>query len=76
MKSPSLALILSLLIPGVGQMYNGEVGKGFFLLLIYLFSYVCIAIGIGVVMVPAVWIWGMIDAYKVAQQINAHQYKS
>jgi TM2 domain-containing membrane protein YozV len=33
LKSPGLALLLSAIIPGVGQMYLGRVGKGFVILL-------------------------------------------
>ena len=32
-KSPGIALLLSLLIPGVGQMYNGHVAKGILMLI-------------------------------------------
>lgn len=60
-KSPFFAAILSLFIVGVGQMYNGEVGKGFLML-------------IGCVLLWTVmlgWIiniWSIIDAYSVAKR--------
>lgn len=32
-KNPSVAVILSLFIPGVGQIYNGQFAKGFYFLI-------------------------------------------
>ena len=55
-KSPALAAILSFLIAGVGQIYNGQIGKG---LLIFFTSWLIIP-----------WIIGIFDAYKTANRIN------
>jgi hypothetical protein len=30
---------------------------------------------IGFITTPALWIYGMVDAYKTAEKINAGQYK-
>ncbi|MFA5008465.1 MAG: hypothetical protein WC546_04525 [Candidatus Omnitrophota bacterium] len=54
--SPALAAILSFIIAGLGQMYNGQVWKG---LLIFLTS---------LLVIP--WIVGIFDAYFVAKKIN------
>lgn len=54
--SPSLAAILSLIIGGLGQVYNGQIGKG---ILIFLTSWLVIP-----------WIIGIIDAYKTAKKIK------
>lgn len=69
-KSPGIALILSLLIPGVGQMYNGEIGKGILILLIAIISIPLALVFIGFLTYIAVWIYGMIDAYEGAHRIN------
>ena len=59
-KSPALACILSLLIVGLGQMYNGRIGKG-------------IAMMLGAIVLWAIllgWIiqiWSVIDAYSEAK---------
>lgn len=55
-RKPDLAAFLSFLFPGAGQVYNGQIGKGF---LILLTSWM---------VVP--WIYGIRDAYKTAQKIN------
>lgn len=45
-KDPTVAVILSFLVPGVGHMYAGETGKGIGLLAIDLLSYGAIAYGV------------------------------
>ncbi len=60
-KTPFMAAILSLLIVGIGQMYNGQIGKGLMMM-------------IGCVLLWTVllgWIiniWSIIDAYSVASR--------
>jgi TM2 domain-containing membrane protein YozV len=62
-KSPGIALLLSFLFCGVGQMYNGQVGKGFLMLFGGLFAWLLF---LGWV----VWIWSMVDAYSTAKEMN------
>jgi TM2 domain-containing membrane protein YozV len=62
-KSPGVALLLSFLICGAGQMYCGRVGKGILMLL------GCIALWV-IVMGWTIWIWSMIDAYTTAKNMN------
>lgn len=62
-KEPAVALLLSFLWPGLGQIYNGDVGKGIGFMIGF---WVLIWVGVGIVF----WIWGMIDAYQVATNIN------
>jgi TM2 domain-containing membrane protein YozV len=62
-KSPGTALLLSLLICGVGQMYNGQVAKGVLMLI------GCIAAWF-VFLGWIVWIWSMVDAYQTAKRMN------
>lgn len=61
-KNPAIALVLSLVIPGVGQFYNSDIKKGALMLggAILLGA---LTGGLGYV---AFWIWSMIDAYQVA----------
>src|SRR4029450_4620773 len=61
-KSPGLALVLSLVIPGVGQFYNNDVKKGAVILAGYIIG---LFLSYGVLSIP-IWIWGMVDAYRVA----------
>ena len=62
-KSPGIALLLSLLIPGVGQMYNSQVAKGILMLIGWILLWF---VWLGWV----IWIWAMIDAYQEAKHLN------
>ncbi|WP_257463216.1 DUF5683 domain-containing protein [Archangium lipolyticum] len=63
-KNPNLALVLSLLLPGAGQFYNGETKKG---VLMFLGASVGGILTLGL-MYLVMTIWSMVDAYKVANQ--------
>ena len=67
-KSPGLALFLSLLIPGVGQFYNGDTKRGLLILGLDVFCWILAAPTGSVSLVGAfgIWIWGMVNAYQVA----------
>ena len=60
-KSPGISALLSLVIPGAGQMYCEKVGRGFgFLIAVYLTVWILIGIPI--------WIWCIVDAYNLAKR--------
>jgi TM2 domain-containing membrane protein YozV len=66
-KTPGMALILSFLVPGVGQIYNGDTKKGGVMLGFWLLSWFLVAYGgLGFITGAGIWIWAMIDAYNVA----------
>lgn len=65
-KSPGLAVLLSFLIPGVGQFYCGDSKKGGIMLAIYFVSWLLVGFGIGFIGILGVWLWSMIDAYNLA----------
>lgn len=60
-KNPAVALVLSLVIPGVGQFYNSDIKKGALMLVLAI-----VGIASAGIITLAVWIWSMIDAYQVA----------
>jgi TM2 domain-containing membrane protein YozV len=64
-KNPIYAFIMSFFIPGLGQAYNGQVKKAFFILIGTL-------IGSLLFLIPGliVWIYGLYDAYKTSKAIN------
>lgn len=66
-KNPTTALVLSLLLSGLGQFYNGDIKKGAVMLVGGILGLVLTAGILSVV----IWIWGMIDAYQVASQKTA-----
>ena len=55
-KNPGIAMLLSVVIPGGGQFYNGHAGKGILILCTFW------------LIIP--WVWGVFDAYSCANRIN------
>ncbi|UCH35063.1 MAG: hypothetical protein JSV65_01555 [Armatimonadota bacterium] len=75
-RSPAVAVLLSLL-PGLGQMYNGQMLKG----VLVLGAFLLIAIGEGPILgwehtglnttlLVGLYFWNLFDAYWTAQRIN------
>ena len=73
-KNPGLAAVLSFLIVGLGQVYNGQIGKGLVLIIFYFVSIVLCFVLIGFVLVPILWIYGVYDAYNTANLINSGEF--
>lgn len=70
MRSPLLAAILSLIVAGLGQIYNGQVVKGIVFIVLQLINTALTAVLIGWLFMPIVGLWAMIDAYLVARNNN------
>ncbi|MEE8576102.1 MAG: hypothetical protein V3T31_02495 [candidate division Zixibacteria bacterium] len=70
-KNPGLAAVLSFFYTGLGQIYNGQIAKGIFFIVAFTIAWMLIFVLIGIFIAPAVWAYGMYDAYKSAQKINA-----
>jgi TM2 domain-containing membrane protein YozV len=64
-KNPQTAVFCSSLIPGLGQVYNGETLKGFIFLIGTL-------LGLFLLLIPGliVWIYSMYDAHITAGRMN------
>lgn len=69
-KNPTTATILSFLVMGLGQIYNGQIGKGILFIVLYAISVALMWVVIGFITTPILWIWGMVDANKSANRIN------
>ena len=69
-KNPTTATILSFFIMGLGQIYNGQIGKGILFIVLYIISVALMWVVVGFVTTPILWIWGMVDANKSAKKIN------
>jgi TM2 domain-containing membrane protein YozV len=70
MRSPILAAVLSLIIAGLGQIYNGQVTKGVIFIVVQLINGALTAVLIGWFLLPLVGLWAMIDAYMTAKHNN------
>lgn len=73
MKSAGLAAVLSFFIPGVGQIYNGQIFKGIILIVIDAINLLLMTILIGYVTHAIVVIYAVYDAYKTAERINSRR---
>jgi TM2 domain-containing membrane protein YozV len=69
-KNPGVAVVLSFFIPGLGQIYNGQIMKGIlFIILASAFGFLTVVL-IGYILYPLFWIYNLYDAYNTAMEIN------
>jgi TM2 domain-containing membrane protein YozV len=69
-KNPGLAAVFSFFYSGLGQIYNGEIGKGIMFIFVQTINIGLMFLFIGFITYPAFWIWGIVDAYKTAEKMN------
>ena len=70
-KDSGIAALLSFFIPGAGQLYNGQMGKGAAFLMAMIFVNIPLMfVWIGFLTGLVTWLWSMIDAYVAAERIN------
>lgn len=69
-KNPGIALVASFFIVGLGQLINGQVGKGIAFFVSAIVSAFLMFLIIGFVTTPILWIWSMADAYQSAKKWN------
>ena len=67
-SNATVAAILSFLFVGLGQIYNGELGKGLGFMAIALLLIATMLIGIGFILYPAFYIYQIYEAYKTASK--------
>ena len=72
-KNPGLAAVLSFFIPGLGQIYNGQIGKGIKFTIIGVTLALSIAFLVGIILYPIFWAYNIHDAYSTAKRINTGQ---
>lgn len=70
-KSSGIAAIASFFIPGLGQIYNGQIGKGIMFIIISIIFGLLMLVLIGFILLPLFWIYNIYDAYSTAEKINA-----
>lgn len=70
LKSPGVAAVLSFLIPGLGQIYNGQIGSGVFLWLLTTALYLTTILGF-ILLGLVLHIFITYNAHTTARKINA-----
>ncbi len=76
MKQPWLAIMLSIVFTGLGQLYNGQILKGLLFIVIQIGNFVLMHWFIGIITAPVFWVYGLIDAVDTAGRINAERRKA
>ncbi|MDD5242453.1 MAG: zinc ribbon domain-containing protein [Syntrophorhabdaceae bacterium] len=74
-KNSGLAAILSFFIPGLGQIYNGQIGKGLLMIVALIVCIVLTIVIIGIFLWLILWLYGIYDAYNTARRINRGEIK-
>lgn len=64
--NPFIAAGLSVVLPGLGQLYNRELEKGIIVMVASLVALASVVVLVGVVLYPAIWLYAIYDAYVVA----------
>jgi TM2 domain-containing membrane protein YozV len=80
-KNSGLAAVLSLILPGLGQMYAGKIARGLVFLLVCIPLTVVIAVFFFWLIIPiflpmAFWIWNIFDAYRLCGEYNRRLLQS
>lgn len=69
-KNPGLALMLSFIVPGFGQLYNNQIQKGIGFIVVWFISILLLVFIVGVFMLLIIWIYAMYDAYNTSKDLN------
>ena len=69
-KNIIVAIILSVILPGLGQFYLGFDHKGSVFLIAYFISLVLIMVVIGFLFCVIIWIWALVDSIQSANALK------
>ncbi|PHS08279.1 MAG: hypothetical protein COA78_12890 [Blastopirellula sp.] len=69
-KNPGVAIVLSFFFFGLGQLYNGQIGKGIFIMFLAFIFALLIWVVIGIFLLPVLYFWQLYDAYQSAEDYN------
>lgn len=67
LKNPSVAAVLSFVVPGLGHVYLGKIFAGIF---VFVMIVVLVASGVGIILAIPLWIAGVYGSYRVAKNQN------
>ena len=69
-RSPGLALLISLFVPGIGACYGGMPGWGIAIFVLWALSWPALFLVIGFLTLPLAWVLGLIVSYQSARRWN------
>lgn len=67
-RDPGIAAVLSFFVTGLGQIYNGQIGKGILLMCLQVVNLLLCFVLIGLITFPLMWIYGIYDAHQTATE--------
>lgn len=68
---PGIPAVLSFLVPGLGQVFNGDIAKGVGIVVAQVVNFLLLGVLVGFLTGPAVWVWSIIDAHRSARVARA-----
>ena len=69
-KNIILSIILSVIFPGLGQIYLGLDRKGAMFLIGYVVSFFLILLFVGIIFMFVIWIWALVDTIQSTNALN------
>lgn len=75
-KNEGIAAVLSFIFTGLGQIYNGQIGKGIMFIIAGAICVLLMIILIGFLLYFVLWVYNIYDAYNTAKKINAGLIKT
>ena len=69
-KNIIVAIVLSVIFPGLGQFYLGLNHKGLMFLIGYIISMVLILLFVGLILCLVIWIWALVDVIQSTNALN------
>ena len=69
-KNIIVSIILSIIFPGLGQIYLGLDKKGAYFLIGYIVSAILILLVIGLILCFVIWIWALVDTIQSTNALN------
>jgi TM2 domain-containing membrane protein YozV len=70
-KSIVVALVLSFILPGLGQYYAGQTRKGRNFVIIAIILFLTIFLEIGIILYPLFWLYSMVDTFLTVRKANS-----
>jgi TM2 domain-containing membrane protein YozV len=73
-KSPGVAAVLSVLVPGLGHLYSGNPMSAVFWFVSAFISALLILVAIGIFLFPVVWLGAIVHAYVSTANFNRRHH--
>ncbi len=69
-KNPGVSTVVSFFFMRLGQIYNGQIGKGIIFIVLYAISISLMFVIVVFITTSILWLWCLVDYNKSAKKIN------